>query len=252
MIDNSTQNNKLDGFIKKSLEEAEVPFNPGHWDEMEYKLNALPQAGSIKKWSFSTNIIVGAIAVLGGGILLYNVIPSSSDTTAPVEEVATPVTVLPNENVQQSIAAEQSATAQQNNAPANEQLQEPVTKEKEVKEAEAKIEKKSKENKKEKTSLAAGEKGAKPDTVASGRNKVFDSLSQNRTKVPTFGDMIDPEKGFVKETSEAKEVKEAVEEKIKSGETDKVLIEIKKDSTKRNKVFKTKEKNKTTPTDSAK
>ena len=248
MIDNSTQHNKLDGFIKESLKEAEIPYNADHWTEIEQKLNALPHTNSIKKWSFSTNIIIGTIVVLGAGILLYNVIPSSLNNNTPVEEITPPVTALPNESIQPSIPAEQPATAQQNNTPANEKVKEPVTKDKEEDATETKTEK---ENKKEKEAIAV-EPDAKQDTANEISNKVLDSLNQNHTKVSTFGDMIDPKKGFVKETNETDEIKKAAQEKIKSGETDKVLMEIKKDSTKREKVYKSKKTNTSNPADSTK
>ena len=92
----------LNQILKSKLEQAEVPYNPAHWTEMEQKLNAQTSGMSNKVKGF-----IGAAAVVAGvtlGGLFMDSEPVESDKTATTELVTekTPTT----EAIKQEATAE--------------------------------------------------------------------------------------------------------------------------------------------------
>jgi hypothetical protein len=223
MIDNSTQN-KLDGFIKESLKDIEVPLDMSGWAKMEQRLDAAPRSSS-----FSSNkIILGSIAasvVIIGSILAYSFWPSSSENLNPeptVQEETAPVIT------HESTEASSSASIQdKKNSPESSESSVPVTTEKEqapvIKEekvADEKIESSEKEsiaNKEEKITdkNTNEEKALKENENEEKENfiNIFDKLKKDQA--PSFGDQIVPGKGFVKTTEEDERLRREAEKKVR-------------------------------------
>lgn len=69
------QHNILDTKVKETLSNLEMPFDAGHWAEMDAKLGAQPAASVFSNWKFSLNIAIILVAV--GTALFFVFRPSS-------------------------------------------------------------------------------------------------------------------------------------------------------------------------------
>jgi hypothetical protein len=116
----NSPNNKLDEFVKQSLENYQVPYNEAHWNEFESKLNAQPGSNPFSKFNFSLNTIIGGIVILSASAFIYAMSTNASsvnkdasqnvskkeNTTVPVKKNAdTPpvVTKTETENDQNTV-----------------------------------------------------------------------------------------------------------------------------------------------------
>src|ERR1043166_3564354 len=78
----NSPNNRLDEFVKQSLENYQVPFNEAHWKEFESKLGSQPRVNPFTQWKFSLNTIIGGVVILSAAALIYAV--SSTNYSSPV------------------------------------------------------------------------------------------------------------------------------------------------------------------------
>ncbi len=73
MMNHNKENNGFEDFIKNSIENYEVEYNPNHWSEMEQMLDNAP-SGSINKGNWFTSSGIKLTAVIGlitGCLILY-------------------------------------------------------------------------------------------------------------------------------------------------------------------------------------
>jgi len=198
MINNSTNNSKLDEVVKTTLTEYEAPFDGGDWNRMESMLNAAPKQGAFK-WSGSLTAIVVSVAVLAGGYFIYTSYSSTKtnttaspvieNKTAPAPATKIPVTIPTTPAVVTTPAiTEEAATPLPPEST-------PVIKEK-VKEEKLTTKEEKVKPKKEKAQNPAADEHNGPVRVV--------GMSE-----PIFGDMLDSSKGIIGETREKEETKKA-------------------------------------------
>lgn len=234
MTDNSTQHTNLDNFIKSSLKEAEVPLDMSGWAKMEQRLDTAPGKGSAINKKLIVGSVISGVAIIGT-LLVYSFWPASTDK----ELIPEPVT---NEEAAPIITPQSPAITsvqEEKNIPENSETslpvaiepeQEPITETREIKEVKEEKATKEKpeitdtkrpdrEEKIEETKIENKEVPAEEEIPAPGTNfiDVFDKLKLKKDKVPTFGDMIEPTKGFTKKTEEEERLLKEAEKKVKEG-----------------------------------
>lgn len=242
---NNDTHNKLDNFIKDSLHDVEIPYDENHWKEMEQKLNAQPQGSSfLKNFNFSLNVTIGAV-IIGSGLAIY-AFTGNSTASKTVTEKANETTVLSIEpTTKASIdknVSEQKATvvAITETVPVEQQTESLINSAIEKTVANNLLIEPVSINTNQKIVIAE-EKTKKKTTTSENKTEdanfiaVFDKLKKDH--VVTFGDMIDPKNGFIKNTSEPTALRKEAEQKITEG--NQVLEEIKNDSIRREKIIHT-------------
>ena len=235
MGNDSTRQNKLDDFIKSSLKEVEVTTDMSDWAQMEQRLNLSQQSSIIKnpKLLYGGVAAVGVIAVVA--VLAYYVTSASSyhdekvdsptATVMPSPITPAPVAVLQEDTNVAVVEPTEMASILAVDAEESEVAAAPVVsapKESHIptKNIETTVKEENSPSPKKETVVIATEsvvqKEEENDNTPVSFIDVFDSLRKN--KVPTFGDMIDPGKGFTKKTAEeARLQREALQKLQKSG-----------------------------------
>jgi len=219
MIENSTQQNKLDSFIKSSLKEMEAPIDMGSWAKMEQRLDAAPSS-PLK----GSKMMFGALAasvIIIGSVLTYSYWPSGSNEPAAIEQVTAPPANIP------PTSSEATTSAQELNAPESAETSLPINTEKEAEPvAETKvsdekpeiIEKEIASKKEEKISEKENKKtGLSKEELEKEESEnfidVFNKLKKDQA--PSFGDQIVPGKGFVKATEEEERLRREAMKKVR-------------------------------------
>jgi len=221
MIENSTQQNKLDSFIKSSLKEMEAPIDMSGWAKMEQRLDAAPSSSPLK----GSKMMFGALAasvIIIGSVLTYSYWPSGSSeptmepsteqeiTTSPVPETTGAVSSSQNMNTPESAETSLPVKIEKEAEPVAENKvsdEKPEIIEKEI--ASKKEEKIiDKENKKTDLSKEELEKEESENFI-----DVFNKLKKDQA--PSFGDQIVPGKGFVKATEEEEGLRREAMKKVR-------------------------------------
>jgi hypothetical protein len=111
----NSPNNRLDEFVKKSLENYQVPFNEAHWNEFESKLNTQPSVNPFGKWNFSLNTIIGGVIVLSAAAIIY----AMSGSRSPVKNTAvnSTTTITSEQKVKPENAAANTKPVTETKAP---------------------------------------------------------------------------------------------------------------------------------------
>ncbi|MBN8702603.1 MAG: hypothetical protein J0M08_06035 [Bacteroidetes bacterium] len=222
--------NRLDDVIKDSLKNLEVPYNEEHWNEFESKLTAQSPV-SKTNWKPIATVFAG-IAVIAGIIFGVSKV-NSNKQDLPEQQPEEQESVVAQTTVPAITASviSQENTTKDTVAAIKEEVAEEAPKNTEEKEEE-KADKKSKKDEK-RDELASEEKESKKEKKKKKKGDttnteapvnfigVFDSLQ--RTRVATFGDMIDPKKGFIKKTNEDPNIQKAAQEEVKKGTGDDVI-----------------------------
>lgn len=222
MIENSTQQNKFDAFVKNSLKEVEVPLDMSGWAKMEQRLDASSGSSSLK----GNKMLLGSIAavvILTASILTYSYWPTGSVepiAEPTVEQEITPT--VPSTTPESSNAVSSSENMK---TPESTETSLPLTIEKEeVPVADKKVDDEKADEIKE---VAAKEPERRKTEKKTEKNEPAndDELNQenfldvfNRLKkdqAPSFGDQIVPGKGFTKATEEEERLQREAMKKVR-------------------------------------
>jgi hypothetical protein len=201
-------NNDFERKIKSSLEGFEAPYTQGDWEDMNGRLNSLPQSNTSFhfKWNFSTNIYIAIIGCVSFLLLMYklggmsgtsaSVAPKKTNSIIPVTDskptnpsiTDTPVKNIPGNSVVTSSSSEKSDVSLTDPQGPPSGLSNPA--EDKIGETNASspvsgISEKVKEN-----------PSSLPDPASAPL------VSQDPPKVVVFGDQLDPKKGLIYNTKE--------------------------------------------------
>jgi type IV secretory pathway VirB10-like protein len=214
MADNTTEN-KLDEAIKNTLNTYEDPLDAGDWARMEAMLNAAPKTNTFR-WTFPLTAFIG-IAILSGGIIIYNTIhlkktstESAVETPQPFEKTAVPQKTLP------LVPSFTKTEIPVISSPVKKELPAFKIKEKNI----SSVNKTTPNTNGNNTSTAdALEKGSTKEKNKNVKESTIDKDSSKKQSVsvmgnePIFGDMIDSSKGVIYETKEKNTTKKAAKSK---------------------------------------
>jgi hypothetical protein len=201
-------NNDFERKIKSSLEGFEAPYTQGDWEDMDGRLNSLPQSNSSFhfKWKFSTNIYIAIIGCASFLLLMYklggmsgtsaSVAPkktNSSNTVSDSKPAITSIKAAPVKNLPGS-AAVPPPSSEKNDVSLTDPQEPPVVlsnpSDDKMSEANA-------------SSPVPATSGRLKDTPSSVQDPASAPLvSQDSPKVIVFGDQLDPKKGLIYNTKE--------------------------------------------------
>lgn len=212
MAENSTQQTKLDSFIKNSLKEYEVPADMSGWGKMEQMLDKGPGSAS----AFKNKAIIGSVAAGILAIATVSVIylsnPSDNVEEHTTQPANTEETTTASPVISEPMQNDLSAGASEIKSPESSTSSLPVITHEEttpVKTDEGPVkiisDTKLAEDTEGPEEISKNEKNktnsAEDDAAKTNAMEVFDMLKK-KDNVPTFPDMIDPAKGFTKKTEE--------------------------------------------------
>jgi hypothetical protein len=113
----NSPNNRLDEFVKQSLENYQVPFNEAHWNEFESKLGSQPRVNPFRKWNFSLNTIIGGMIILSAAAFIYAMTGGKPETKDAVTGNKNTVTINTPSTAPQTKTQVETTTTARNNDP---------------------------------------------------------------------------------------------------------------------------------------
>jgi hypothetical protein len=217
-------NNDFERKVKSSLEGYEASFDSADWNDLENRLQSLPQHAPAFKWRFSMNAVAVVVACAALAFLVYKMTsPAKNDAASnkPAPEVVTPVQVT-SAPVQQTNRAKVNSSEPKAETATEEMKQTPEPVVAETTLAAPAPTSAMAVYEQQKTSSASYRQMRADKNVATVDPIKPEVLDPETQKVRIFPDMLDPKKGVIYNTKE-KTGTEPVQTEVNVGWNDYVI-----------------------------